>query len=533
VQQNPSPPTGDDSTVEGFLYKKMRWTKAWKKRWFMFDGALLYYWPPDARARDPPRGVYSFGPDASPASHPHDDGAGSATGYTYEFSVSGFNLADRHGNTLELAAPSGAERLAWLRSLGRMCALKRAHASAGAEEVIVESRVWRQSRFLRRFSARHARLLPSGELVLYHRGSGNGSSHGSQDALFLVSPRTTVKPLLQSGRPFAFRVDRLRAAGAPMDEDAPALVLAAASSDSMEEWTRLIARMADVKAETQGRALINMLLRIRDDERAERLAEIGHFGASIAEVERVRVGPGEESPQGVRCRFAYREPVPAVLARLGFLLRAATASDSEFARACEAAGATGRELSEAERGSGALGLRAEGVFRLSADDVELKARMREIDGLAGSDRALSRFECGNALLSAALMKAFLRQMPEPLLETVPRGLMAQADTAKAEEAEAGDGPGSGACVCSRVVSTVPEPQRSALLFVLDVLADAEAHRECSLMTAQNLGVVMAPNLLRPPTAEDMANPVEAMATMARGNTMLASLILWRARTRRS
>eukprot|EP00727_Mastigamoeba_balamuthi_P008464 m51a1_g424 hypothetical protein (419) ;mRNA; f:24241-26339 len=127
------------------------------------------------------------------------------------------------------------------------------------------------------------------------------------------------------------------------------------------------------------------------------------------------------------------------------------------------------------------GLEQEGVFRLAGDQNILKETKRAMNS-------------GNMTmpddvnLVATLIKIWYRELPEPVLNALSGEKIFYSS-------EVQD------CVDS--VATLPEAKRALLDWLLDLLLLVAENRRVNKMTAQNLAIVVAPNLYEATTPDPM------------------------------
>jgi len=95
----------------------------------------------------------------------------------------------------------------------------------------------------------------------------------------------------------------------------------------------------------------------------------------------------------------------------------------------------------------------------------------------------------NAL--ASLIKIWFRDLPVPILNTLPSETIMNF---------------SGPDDCINAFKTLPEPQKSLVSWLLDFLVTISRNSEVNKMTAQNLAIVVAPNLYDISTP----NPMEGL-----------------------
>uniref|UniRef100_A0A7R9UBW6 Rho-GAP domain-containing protein n=1 Tax=Pinguiococcus pyrenoidosus TaxID=172671 RepID=A0A7R9UBW6_9STRA len=128
------------------------------------------------------------------------------------------------------------------------------------------------------------------------------------------------------------------------------------------------------------------------------------------------------------------------------------------------------------------GLRCRGIFRLAPNQDELlyiksllQSESTELD-LRGS------FDDPN--IAATLIKVWFREMPVRLLSVIRPEKLIQASEGALDPLE--------------VINTeYPEPYRSLFLWLIDTLAGVVANEQTTLMSSQNIGIVMTPNLFDP------------------------------------
>ena len=130
------------------------------------------------------------------------------------------------------------------------------------------------------------------------------------------------------------------------------------------------------------------------------------------------------------------------------------------------------------------GLEVEGIFRLAPDADESKLVRKQLD--EGSFK-----QCDDINCIANLIKVWLREMPEHLLDHVDRRAVEECAT----EADAG-----------AVVAQMQEPYKSIMEWLLDMCVDISEHKDKNLMSAKNLAIVIVPNLFTP----SADNPMKAL-----------------------
>ncbi|ETO09183.1 hypothetical protein RFI_28203 [Reticulomyxa filosa] len=101
---------------------------------------------------------------------------------------------------------------------------------------------------------------------------------------------------------------------------------------------------------------------------------------------------------------------------------------------------------------------------------------------------------------ANLIKIWFRELPKSLLEPVGVQTIEQTQTDKKFIA---------------LFETIPEPNKSIFLWLLDLCAEVAANEASNQMSPHNLGVVIGPNLFE---METIQNPMKAMTFQAKLNT---------------
>jgi len=119
------------------------------------------------------------------------------------------------------------------------------------------------------------------------------------------------------------------------------------------------------------------------------------------------------------------------------------------------------------------GVNTEGIFRLAGEQTEIK-RIKEQMNSKNYDVNTNDI---NAI--ASLLKIWFRELPVPVLNALPQeSIMGFQD--------AND--------CLQAYHTLPEPNKSLLSWLLDLMKLIVSNSAVNKMTAQNLAIVVAPNL---------------------------------------
>lgn len=137
----------------------------------------------------------------------------------------------------------------------------------------------------------------------------------------------------------------------------------------------------------------------------------------------------------------------------------------------------------------AAGLEAEGIFRLSADFNSLNRAKAALAAAGDDHRALVASLTGvDEYALAALIKAWLRELPDDLWEEVRSELEAMLD-AHAEEHDAG--------APARLVSRLSSRKGCVVVFIVRLMAAVHARESSNLMGIGAIATVFAPGLVRP------------------------------------
>ena len=153
------------------------------------------------------------------------------------------------------------------------------------------------------------------------------------------------------------------------------------------------------------------------------------------------------------------------------------------------------------------GLSVDGIFRVSPDATKCAEVKRQINSGAGLE---ALYREADAHIAANLIKQFYRDLNPNLLNSLSRDtIMGMVD--HSSDAEFNEG-----------LSKLEEPQRTAFLWLLDLLAEVAQHHEVNRMTAKNLAIVVAPNLF----TTDSANPMEALVLSQKTAVVVTNYLSW-------
>jgi len=119
------------------------------------------------------------------------------------------------------------------------------------------------------------------------------------------------------------------------------------------------------------------------------------------------------------------------------------------------------------------GVNTEGIFRLAGEQTEI----RRIKEQMNNKNYEIKTNDINAI--ASLLKIWFRELPTPVLNAVPQeSIMGFQD--------AND--------CLQAYHTLPEPNKTLFSWLLDLMKMIVSNSAVNKMTAQNLAIVVAPNL---------------------------------------
>ncbi|XP_078663300.1 rho GTPase-activating protein 8-like isoform X1 [Branchiostoma floridae x Branchiostoma belcheri] len=130
------------------------------------------------------------------------------------------------------------------------------------------------------------------------------------------------------------------------------------------------------------------------------------------------------------------------------------------------------------------GVEVEGIFRRSANAKMVK----EVQKMYNEGRTVNWTELGDPHLAAAILKTFLREMPEPLIT------FQLYDEVMRIHGEL-DGNDRLMATKELISGKLPELNYVVLKYLVDFLEEVILYSEENKMTAQNLSIVFGPNLL--------------------------------------
>jgi len=147
------------------------------------------------------------------------------------------------------------------------------------------------------------------------------------------------------------------------------------------------------------------------------------------------------------------------------------------------------------------GLSQEGIFRLAGEQTEIK-RIKEIMNK-------KEFSSSNDINTiASLIKIWFRELPTPILNALPAESIFYSNDMHD---------------CVNAFNTLPEPQKTLLDWLLHLLIMTATNSGINKMTAQNLAIVVAPNLYDVSTS----NPMEGLVMSQKCVQFLHNVLLWK------
>ncbi len=129
----------------------------------------------------------------------------------------------------------------------------------------------------------------------------------------------------------------------------------------------------------------------------------------------------------------------------------------------------------------------EGIFRVSPATSQLKATRALFE--SGKHKEIRDMES-----VAHLVKLWFRELPQSIFAPELSGIV--------------DGTLQTGEQCAALCSRLPEPNRTVVRWLLDLIVDLCRHESDNRMTAQGLCIVFAPNLVNPPDSMDLMLQVE-------------------------
>jgi len=161
------------------------------------------------------------------------------------------------------------------------------------------------------------------------------------------------------------------------------------------------------------------------------------------------------------------------------------------------------------------GLRSEGVFRLAGELTVLKSTKEQINRLSASNAGPGCVEGEHGGLPddvndlATLIKIWYRELPQPILNGLPT--KAIVDSAEVED-------------CVAAAAQLPQLQHDLFDRILELLLRVASNRATTKMTAQNLAIVVAPNLYEATTPDPMQGLVMSQKAVQFVHNILVHMV---------
>lgn len=160
----------------------------------------------------------------------------------------------------------------------------------------------------------------------------------------------------------------------------------------------------------------------------------------------------------------------------------------------------------------AKGLSIEGIFRTNeSKPVENAARER----LERGDPPAQA--CADPVVAASLIKMWLRELPDPLLTFAAYDKFIAVGQAL-NDARATK------LLFQQMIADLPAPHRACTLALLAVCKFITENESVNKMSAKNLAIVLAPNMLRPRADQARANHTKMVAEMQDAVNIVAAMI---------
>jgi len=147
------------------------------------------------------------------------------------------------------------------------------------------------------------------------------------------------------------------------------------------------------------------------------------------------------------------------------------------------------------------GLSQEGIFRLAGEQTEIK-RIKEIM----NKKEFSSSSDINTI--ASLIKIWFRELPTPILNALPAESIFYSNDMTD---------------CVNAFNTLPDPQKTLLDWLLHLLIMTAHNSSVNKMSAQNLAIVVAPNLYDVSTS----NPMEGLVMSQKCVQFLHNVLVWK------
>ncbi len=151
--------------------------------------------------------------------------------------------------------------------------------------------------------------------------------------------------------------------------------------------------------------------------------------------------------------------------------------------------------------------RMQGIFRVSGDKHTVDAIKRAYD--MATYPTLSDYKDEHAI--GSVVKLALRQMSSPLMPYVLYGDFVQMGRSN---------PSKRAVMARELVYQIPAAARHFLQYLCKSLNDVAVHQDTNMMSAKNLAIVFAPNIIRPQVETVQTSMSDNAAILACVNTLI-------------
>jgi len=153
------------------------------------------------------------------------------------------------------------------------------------------------------------------------------------------------------------------------------------------------------------------------------------------------------------------------------------------------------------------GQNVEGIFRLAPDKDDCNWVKKQINS--------GEFEGGcDVNVLANLIKVWFRDMPDSLYNNISESVIYQVADGDSLD-------------LAPIESEFPEPTKSLLEWLLDLMAEIVQHEQVNRMSAKNMAIVMSPNLF----SISSDNPMVALTMSQKVADFTTKLLAWRLRSK--
>lgn len=154
------------------------------------------------------------------------------------------------------------------------------------------------------------------------------------------------------------------------------------------------------------------------------------------------------------------------------------------------------------------GLKQEGIFRLAGDQTEVQ----KVKAMMNQSKSIELDHDPNTV--ATLLKIWFRELPTPILNSLSKECIYDSDDMNK---------------CQQAVEGLSVIPKTLLDWLLELLVQTCSYSNINKMTAQNLAIVVAPNLYEPPGAD----PMEGLVMSQKSVQFLLNLIQYKIESKTS